>query len=59
MSVLSVVGNGRFENSWNKKLKLAGWPLNPAATKRLPDSAPFLKHLIPADGSSGLKGFLS
>ena len=59
ISVLVVVGLGRFEKSWNKKLKLYGWPSNPAPTKRFPDSAPFLKHLIPAVGSSGLEGFLS
>jgi hypothetical protein len=43
----------------NKKLKLSFYPSKLPPTKRFPDSAPFLKHLIPADGSSGLKGFLS
>ena len=59
ISVLVVVASGRFEYSLNKKLKLSGWPLNPRANKRLPDSCPFLKHLIAKDGSSGLVGLSS
>ena len=59
ISVLLVVGKGRFVKSPNKKLKLLYYPSKLPPTKRLPDSAPFLKHLIPAAASSGLKGFLS